>query len=133
MSPENFVYWLNGFFEISGNKTLTEEQVQVLKDHLKLVLTKRTPDIGITNPGLGNGIVINPLYRTPEIICTSSDKIDLSKGPICSNTGTPKVGLTLNEGVTPLTFTSTATTGPEMTIPAYSDDVTPFICMSSVM
>jgi hypothetical protein len=121
MSPENFVYWLNGFFEISGNKTLTEEQVQVLKDHLKLVLTKKTPDIGIANPGLGNGIVINPLYRTPEIICTSS------------NTATSKVGLTLNEGVAPLTFTSTATTGPEMTIPAYNDDVTPFICMSSVM
>jgi hypothetical protein len=104
MSPENFVYWLNGFFEISGSKTLTEEQVRVLKDHLKLVLTKKTPDITIANPGLVNGIVINPLYRGPEITCSTSDKIDLSKGPVCSTiTSTGVSPLTVDGGVVPLT------------------------------
>ena len=81
MSPENFVYWLNGFFEISGSKTLTEEQVQVLKEHLKLVLTKKTPDITITP---------RPFDTTP-IPCTTTP-IDLSKGPTCSTitiTGSP--------------------------------------------
>jgi hypothetical protein len=94
MSPENFVYWLNGFFEISGSKALTEEQVQVLKDHLKLVLTKKTPNITIANPGLG------------------SDKIDLSKGPVCLKrisvistiTSTGVSPLTVDGGVGPVSF-----------------------------
>ena len=66
MTPENFVFWLNGFFEISGSKALTEEQVQVLKDHLKLVLTKKTPNITITQ---------SPLI---EVIPCTSPNIDLS-------------------------------------------------------
>jgi len=45
MTPENFIYWLNGFFEISGCKNMTDEQVQIIKDHLKLVLQKKTPDL----------------------------------------------------------------------------------------
>ena len=48
MTPENFIYWLNGFFEISGCNNLTDEQVQIIKDHLKLVLQKKTPDLIIT-------------------------------------------------------------------------------------
>ena len=83
MTPENFVFWLNGFFEISGSKALTEEQVQVLKDHLKLVLTKKTPNITITQ---------NPLI---DVIPCTSPNIDLSKGPVCSTIAT--------KGVSPLT------------------------------
>ena len=44
MSPENFTYWLKGFFELTDSKTLTEEQVKIIKDHLKLALTKVTPE-----------------------------------------------------------------------------------------
>lgn len=92
MSPENFVYWLNGFFEISGSKTLTEEQVQVLKDHLKLVLTKKTPNITITQ---------SPLI---DVIPCTSPNIDLSKGPVCSTITTTGVSpLTVDGGVAPLT------------------------------
>ena len=56
MTPENFVYWLQGYFEINdaaGTSTtsvtpgtlkfLSEKQLQVIKDHLKLVLEKKTP------------------------------------------------------------------------------------------
>ena len=49
MSPDSFCYWLNGFFEISGQKKLTQQQVQIIKDHLDLVFKKVTPkydDIG---------------------------------------------------------------------------------------
>jgi hypothetical protein len=92
MSPENFVYWLNGFFEISGSKALTEEQVQVLKDHLKLVLTKKTPNITITQ---------SPLI---DVIPCTSPNIDLSKGPVCSTITTTGVApLTVDGGVAPLT------------------------------
>ena len=52
MSPENFTYWLAGFFEISqhseGPKALNEEQVEEIRNHLNLVLSKVTPEISST-------------------------------------------------------------------------------------
>lgn len=44
MSPENFIYWLQGFFELTYSKSLDAIQTQVVKDHLKLVLKKETPE-----------------------------------------------------------------------------------------
>lgn len=47
MSPENFVYWLQGWIEL--NKTIdhrggaTEETLKCIEDHLNLVLKKDTP------------------------------------------------------------------------------------------
>lgn len=43
MTPENFIYWLQGKLEIGDTKTLNEEEVQVIKDHIALVLKKETP------------------------------------------------------------------------------------------
>lgn len=37
MNSRDFVYWVNGFFEISGAKTLDEKQVDTIKKHLALV------------------------------------------------------------------------------------------------
>ena len=37
MTPRDFCYWLQGYFEISSNKELEEHQVQVIKRHLGLV------------------------------------------------------------------------------------------------
>jgi len=44
MSPQDFAYWLQGFFELSGSESLSPRQVQVIKDHLSLVFDKQTPD-----------------------------------------------------------------------------------------
>jgi hypothetical protein len=44
MNSEQFTYWLQGFFELSGSTTLTDSQVLAIKDHLKLVFTKVTPE-----------------------------------------------------------------------------------------
>lgn len=45
MTPENFVYWLQGLFEIGGNvDKLDERQVKIVKEHLALVLKN------VTNP-----------------------------------------------------------------------------------
>ena len=44
MTPRDLVYWLQGFFEISGATSLTEGQVQIIQDHLALVFKKETPD-----------------------------------------------------------------------------------------
>lgn len=47
MSPEQFAFWLNGFFEIQNPKTLDEKQTQQVKDHLALVFNKVTPERNI--------------------------------------------------------------------------------------
>lgn len=46
MEAINFVYWLRGYFELNNCKdqSLTKEQVKIIEDHMKLVLTKKTPD-----------------------------------------------------------------------------------------
>ena len=47
MTPENFVYWLQGFFELAETQEqpLTTKQVQVIKNHIALVLNKVTPEV----------------------------------------------------------------------------------------
>ena len=42
MNERDFVYWLQGYLEVSGAKELDEAALQIVKDHLALVLTKRT-------------------------------------------------------------------------------------------
>lgn len=37
MTPEHFVYWLQGFLELSESKTLSAKQLQVVRNHLNLV------------------------------------------------------------------------------------------------
>jgi hypothetical protein len=37
MTPQDFVYWLQGCFELTDPKTLDEKQVQMIKNHLNLV------------------------------------------------------------------------------------------------
>ena len=44
MTPENFVYWLQGFVELNGNPP-TPEQWQSIKEHLSLVMNKVTPSV----------------------------------------------------------------------------------------
>lgn len=43
MTPENFVYWLQGFLEIQGPDSINQQQVEIIKDHVALVLKKETP------------------------------------------------------------------------------------------
>lgn len=42
MTPDQFCYWLQGYFEISGSTKLNKEQVDVIKEHLSLVFNKVT-------------------------------------------------------------------------------------------
>ena len=44
MNESTFVYWLQGFVEIANTDTISEKQWQIIKDHLKLVFDKKTPD-----------------------------------------------------------------------------------------
>ena len=46
MTPEQFVYWLQGFVEIREKEQvgLTEKEWDIIKDHLKEVFCKVTPE-----------------------------------------------------------------------------------------
>ncbi len=45
MTANEFAYWLNGFAELSGAPP-NAEQWQSIRDHLALVFTKVTPQVG---------------------------------------------------------------------------------------
>jgi len=48
MNSENFVFWLQGYLELTQEQGMTPGQVQVIKDHIALVLTKVTPSIDVS-------------------------------------------------------------------------------------
>lgn len=68
MEAINFVYWLQGALELGNQKTMTEEQVKVIQDHLNLVLKKVT-QYQIQTPILRTphlGAIFDP--QTPPVI-----------------------------------------------------------------
>ena len=77
MTAENFIYWLNGYFEISNSDKLSKEQVQIIRDHLKLCFSKITPNRTILNdlkpmsgqhlPLMMDGILAQ--YSSPPASC----------------------------------------------------------------
>ena len=95
MTPENFVYWLQGYFELNDAagpgissatqgkiRFLNNEQIQVIQDHLKLVLEKKTPDKKLPFslnyspyiPVTPSGIETDPVYYlynspSPPVSC----------------------------------------------------------------
>lgn len=81
MTPENFVYWLQGFLELSYQTSLDETQTKTIRDHLNLVFEKKTP----TNSEVNNiPVSINPnnFYQIP-LMCDTiqsghAPKVDLS-------------------------------------------------------
>lgn len=72
MSEKDFAYWLQGFFEIENPKKLDERQTQMIKDHLKLVFKKETP----------NRNVMPTIEPTNELYCIN-DKPHGKNGLIC--------------------------------------------------
>jgi hypothetical protein len=46
MTPENFCYWLQGYFDLQETGlTFSDKQMGEVKNHLKLVFKKETPRI----------------------------------------------------------------------------------------
>lgn len=58
MTPEQFVYWLNGFAELNANPP-TEAQWRVIRDHLAPVFVKVTPERGVDTvpPGRARSLI----------------------------------------------------------------------------
>jgi hypothetical protein len=79
MSPENFVYWLQGFLEVSCASEMSEQQLRIVRDHLELVLSKRTPAYAHPVPAQSAPV---PKWET-----TSGPAIVFPQGPKCRTCG----------------------------------------------
>lgn len=74
MTPENFVYWLNGYLELSDAQSISYNQLKVIKEHLAIVMNKVTsrtieitegdaqmfkipPEFGLSQSGSGSAFI----------------------------------------------------------------------------
>jgi hypothetical protein len=79
MTPENFCYFLQGFLELSqhsdGPKHLNEKQIEEIKNHLKLVMTKVTPDLSAKG--------VYPVFPDtfPQVYCSTTDFSKILSSP----------------------------------------------------
>jgi hypothetical protein len=88
MTEKDFIYWLQGFFELSGAETLNKQQVKAIKEHMALVMKKVTPStvqppFPVTIPNIpyvpptttGDKITIPPIPKIGgyEIICSTAE------------------------------------------------------------
>jgi hypothetical protein len=82
MTPENFVYWLQGFMEIAKPTYLDAFQIQEIRNHLALVLDKKTevivPNVFevVGDPPVWNGQICSPQFPySVEVTCCQSPPI----------------------------------------------------------
>lgn len=55
MTALNFVYWLNGLLELSPDlKTLNEDQVKMIRDHIGLVLQRDVYSVNFDPQNISN-------------------------------------------------------------------------------
>lgn len=65
MTAQDFVYWLNGFVELGGDKEPpTAEQWKSIVEHLQLMMNKVTPPVG------------QPTSAFDKVIKEIQDKLD---------------------------------------------------------
>lgn len=54
MTPRDFVYWLNGFIEINKPESITDAQLEIIKEHLQKVVKYEqlnlNPSITLSRP-----------------------------------------------------------------------------------
>ena len=74
MTSESFCYWLQGFLEVSQAEKIDAKQVQIIKDHLNLVFSKKTPDYQKFNPLQQQG-GISRLLKDTDVYCASTTEL----------------------------------------------------------
>ena len=71
MDPTSFCYWLRGFFEMTGAKELTPEQVEMIHKHLLLVFEEKAKDIKISYDGGKVWGGVKPLCADTTTYCST--------------------------------------------------------------
>lgn len=86
MNERDFIYWLNGFLELSGATTLDERQVQEIRNHISLVMQKQTPFIPIT---ITPAVVPDqtPWWELPQVTCETDGGFIYRDQPLYPRTG----------------------------------------------
>jgi len=88
-NERDFCYWLQGYFELTNTTRLTDNQTEIIKDHLNLVFDKKTPDRKEpTYCGIDKfpdcGIIINEdLQKADEMWRLNTRHTGLSTQPLC--------------------------------------------------
>lgn len=62
MTPEQFIYWLQGFNECA-QQAPTKEQWQIIQDHLKQVFNKQTPLRNLVGPAVAQ------VFNKTQVVC----------------------------------------------------------------
>lgn len=66
MNSTEFCYWLQGYFEMSGDvKYLDGDKLKMIQDHLNLVFDKQTEPFRDTAPTIPNTPGYNPYNFEP--------------------------------------------------------------------
>lgn len=72
MNERDFIFWLSGFFELFESKELTEKQVNIIKERLKLM----TDRLECPNwPLIGNGTSDPGVLKPPFTVTSSGSKL----------------------------------------------------------
>lgn len=58
MTPDNFCYWLQGFFEISEAVELSADQLREIKNHTNLVLASQPENYHVPTPSADSPIAL---------------------------------------------------------------------------
>jgi hypothetical protein len=78
MTAEQFVYWLQGYFEINDPDRISPIETKIIKDHLALVFKKETPVRTISIPNTPQTYVGDPypewLHKNTVYCSTDTDK-----------------------------------------------------------
>lgn len=69
MKSRDFCFWLQGFFELSNNNNLTEDQIKMIKSHLSLVFKHEI------DPSMGNTEHQSILNQLHSASATDKDQI----------------------------------------------------------
>ena len=70
MTPEQFCYWLQGYYELTNDTDRLSQRDHIIRDHLKTVFDKQTPEriIYHTQPPFTN-TPSDPLGQKYQVIC----------------------------------------------------------------
>mgnify|MGYP001589930519 FL=1 len=80
MTPENFVFWMQGLMELGDPKQLNEKQTEMIKQHLALVFTNVTANSKSMKQ-------FAPIPKRKDL--TSSPPTDDNEKVLCDNKSLP--------------------------------------------
>jgi len=83
MKENEFCYWLQGYFELTDSKELDSTQVDIIKDHLKLVFNKVTPNRYVEYPTCCNGNTTAAPKNWSNVVLNDTVEYSLTPGATC--------------------------------------------------